>query len=130
MVKDKIAELINAIKNGGKVGREIISVPESFISENILNVLKSEGFIKSYTVKGKKPEKIIEVELAYIEGRPRVNGAKRLSSMSKRVYWGAKSIFSFKNGRGIRVISTPRGVFGDKEARRQRVGGEVLFEIW
>lgn len=128
---DPIADMLVRIRNAGAVGLESTAVPYSKLKFEIANVLLKEGWVKSFSVKGKKVRKHLEVEVAYRENqKPKVEGAKRLSKFSRRVYLGAKDIRPVKQGTGLLVLSTPRGVMSDKEARRQNVGGEALFSIW
>jgi small subunit ribosomal protein S8 len=101
------------------------------MTEAILEVLKKEGFIADLEKKGKDIKKHIDVELKYFEdGEPAIHDVRRLSKQSKRVYKGAKEIHPVKNSYGIMVLSTPKGILSDKEARKQSIGGEALFIIW
>lgn len=128
---DKISNLIINIKNSSRVGKEHASVPFSKFKMEIANLLEKEGFIKSAVKKGKKVKKTIEMEISYDEkGAPRVNDVKRVSKPSKRVYMGAGDIKPVKGGRGILVLSTPKGIKTDKEAKKENIGGEALFKIW
>lgn len=127
---DQIANMINMIKNGGLAGKESISVPFSKIKMAIAECLNKEGYIKSFSKKTKKGLPILEIELAYIDGKPKVTGVDRVSKLSRRIYVGVKNIQSTKNGHGLTVLTTPKGVLTDKQARREMVGGEVLFKIW
>lgn len=131
MVKDGIANLIIKIKNGSRAHQDVITTPHSKLSEAILFLLEKEGYIKSFATKGKKVVKTIDVELAYDEaGVPRIEEVERVSKLSKRVYSGSKEIKSVRSGYGMLVLSTPKGVMSDKQAKKLNVGGEVLFKIW
>ena len=126
---DQIANMLIAIKNGGLVNKATVTLPSSKMKVAILELLKNEGYIKTYKVEGDvKPT--VEVVLAYIKGTPRINGVARVSKQSKRVYTGVKDITSFKYGHGMTVFSTPKGILSDKQARKEMVGGEILFTIW
>src|SRR3989344_2099356 len=128
---DKISNLIINIKNAGNAGKEHASVPFSNFKMEVAEVLKREGYLKDVSKKGKKPKFSIEMELAYNpDGTPRVNDVKRVSKPSKRVYFGISDIRPVKGGYGILVISTPKGILTDKQARKEKVGGEALFKIW
>ncbi|MDD2935303.1 MAG: 30S ribosomal protein S8 [Candidatus Pacebacteria bacterium] len=128
---DKISNLIINIKNAGSVEKEHASVPFSNFRMEIANLLKKEGYLKDVVKKGKKPKFTIEMSIAYKEdGTPRVSDVKRVSKPSKRIYFGAKDIRPVKGGRGILVLSTPKGILTDRQARKENVGGEVLFKIW
>ncbi|OGD69455.1 30S ribosomal protein S8 [Candidatus Campbellbacteria bacterium RIFCSPLOWO2_01_FULL_34_15] len=128
---DKISNLIINIKNAGNVEKEHASVPFSNFRMEIALLLKKEGYLKDVVKKGKKPKFTIEMEIAFKEdGTPRVEDVKRVSKPSKRIYFGAKDIRPVKGGRGILVLSTPKGILTDRQARKENVGGEVLFKIW
>lgn len=126
---DQIANMLITIKNGGLVKKATVIIPSSKLKVSILELLKNEGYIKTYKVmEGVKPT--IEVVLEYVKGTSRINGVARVSKQSKRVYTGVKDITSFKYGHGMTVLSTPKGILSDKQARKELVGGELLFTIW
>ncbi|MFC1623529.1 30S ribosomal protein S8 [Patescibacteria group bacterium] len=128
---DKISNLIINIKNSSRVGNEHASVPFSKFKMEIANLLKKEGFIKSVAKKGKKVKKTLEMELSYDEkGVSKVSDVKRVSKPSKRIYLGAKDIRPVRGGKGILVLSTPKGVITGDQARKKKVGGEALFKIY
>ena len=126
---DQIANMLIAIKNGGLVKKTTVTLPASKLKSAILELLKEEGYIKTYIVQeGVKPT--VEVVLAYKKDMPKIQGVTRISKQSKRVYTGVKDIKPFKYGHGITVLSTPKGILSDKQARKEQVGGELLFTIW
>lgn len=126
---DQIANMLISIKNGGLVKKATVTLPASKLKSSILELLKQEGYIKTYSVtEGVKPT--VEVVIAYTKGSPRINGVARVSKQSKRIYTGVKDIKPFKYGHGMTVLSTPKGILSDKQARREQVGGELLFTIW
>ncbi len=126
---DTLANMLIAIKNAGLVNKVSVVLPSSKMKVSILDVLKREGYVKTYKVsEGIKPT--VEVVLEYKAGEPRIHGVKRVSKPSKRTYTGVKEIASVKYGHGLAVLSTPKGIMTDKEARKEQVGGEVLFNIW
>jgi small subunit ribosomal protein S8 len=127
---DTIANLITQIKNGSDAGKETVTVPYSRLKEDILAVLEKEGYIQGVAKKGKKIHKFLEITLAYDTYGPRVKGVQRMSHLSKRLYGGAKDLRPVKQGHGVLVITTPKGILTDAEARRQHIGGELLFKIW
>ncbi len=127
---DPIADMIIRIKNASDSRQESVVFPYSKIKLAILDLLQKEGYIKSFGKKGKKVVKFIEVGLIYLGKEPRINGVKRVSKTSKRVYLGSKNIKKVKNGFGSLIMSTPKGIMTDKMAREAKVGGEALFEIW
>lgn len=130
MVKDGIADLINALKNGNLAGKEIVVTPYSSLKVAVLELLQKEGYVDSFSKKGKKIVKNIEVALKYSGKNPAISGVERVSKFSKRIYKGVDGIRPFKNGMGIQVLTTPKGVLTDREAKKQNVGGEVLFTMW
>lgn len=127
---DQISNMINMIKNANRVGREFVVVPHSKIKQSIADCLVKEGYLKSVTKKTKKGFPVLELTLSYVEGEPKVIGTERVSKSSRRVYIGAKDIKPTRNGHGLTVLSTPKGILTGKEARKEMVGGEVLFKIW
>ncbi len=122
--------MIVRIKNATDSKKESVVFPYSKIKLAILEILQKEGYIKSFGKKGKKVIKFIDVTLSYDGKDGRINGVKRVSKTSKRVYVGSKEIKKVKNGLGTLVLSTPKGIMTDKMARDAKVGGEALFEIW
>lgn len=127
---DSISDMIVRMKNATDSRKESVVLPYSKIKLAILDILQKEGYVKSFGKKGKKVVKFIDVALSYDGKEGRINGVKRLSKSSKRVYLGAKEIKKVKNGLGILIMSTPKGIMTDKMAREAKVGGEALFEIW
>lgn len=127
---DPISDLIVKIKNASDVGKESVVVPYSDLKEAVVAVLEKEGYIKSFVKKGKKVHKSLEIYLAYDEYGPRVKGVERVSHLSKRIYAGARDLKPVKQGHGVLVVSTPNGVMTDASARKQKVGGELLFKVW
>jgi len=104
--------------------------PFSQLKESIAEVLFKQGFIASYAKKGKKVQKTLEIGIAYEGKNPRVANVARMSKPSRRFYMKASEIKPIKNGYGLMVISTPKGVMTGEEARKALVGGEALFKIW
>lgn len=127
---DPIANMITQLKNAGSAGRESVVVPFSQIKENIAKVLMSEGFVKSVEKKEVKGRPVLLIGV-FLENRiPKIKGVQRLSKTSKRVYKKSSEIRPVKNGYGALVLSTPKGVMSGREAKKQKLGGEVLFSIW
>jgi len=131
-MNDKISELIINIKNGSMVGQKEVTVDHSNLKEKILDLLKKEGYIADVKVlKGDGVKKKLKITLAYDEkGNSKVNDVKRISKLSKRIYYGYKDILPVKYGHGLMILSTPKGIITDKTARKEKVGGEALFKIW
>lgn len=130
MVTDPIANFITGLKNASDARKEVVSVPYSALKESIAHTLAKAGYLSKVETKGKKVVKTLDVELVYIGSEPRIKGVKRISKPSKRIYQKSTDIRMFKSGFGNTVFSTPKGVLIDIDAKKQKVGGEVLFKIW
>ena len=131
MVSDPVADFINRLKNAGAVKQAIVSVPYSSLKMAIAEKLKDVGYIKLIEKKGKKIRKTLDVTLKYDDaGRHVIQGVKRVSKPGRRIYKSAHEIIPVRYGKGALVLSTPQGIKTDKEARKEKVGGEALFEIW
>lgn len=128
---DVIAELINNLKVGNAAGRATATFPYSKLREAVLQTLEKEGFIKSFSKKGKKIIKTLEVELAYEEDKkPKIQGVQQVSKYSRRMYAKADELYPVRSGYGALIITTPKGVMTGRNARKEKVGGEPLFKIW
>lgn len=121
---------MNMIKNASLREHEFITVPYSKIKESIAECLAREGFLKSVSKKTKKGFPTLELGLVYVDGAPKVTGVERVSKSSRRVYKGVKEIKPTRSGFGLTVLTTPKGILTDKQARKEMVGGEVLFKLW
>ena len=128
MVTDPVADLITRIKNAGKVRKESVLLPYSKLKEAIVNVLVAEGYLKSASKK--KTGQILEVVLNYHNGEPKVKEVQRISKPSRRVYKGFEDIHLVKGGFVKTIFSTPKGILTDRQAIKEKVGGEVMFKIW
>lgn len=127
---DPIANMLIQIKNGQMVGKESVVFPHSKIKMEIAKVLEKNGFIKSVEKKG-KDIKTMEIVLAYDEsGKPKITCAKKVSKSSQRVYSACDQIRLSKRGFGLKILTTPKGILTDKDAKKEKVGGEVLCEVW
>lgn len=129
-MKDTIADFITQIKNAGDAGKASLVLPFSNMKMAIADLLVKEGFLKSAVKKGKKIAKFIELELVYEGNTPFVQGVQRMSKLSRRMYQGAKDMKPIRHGYGILVVSTPKGIMTGKDAKKENVGGEVLFSMW
>lgn len=131
MNTDPISNFIISLKNAGATGKAVVRTPFSAMKQAIAEVLASEGYIENLTKKGKKSgQKYLEVSVVYDDAGSRVHGVKRISRPSKRVYKGTKEIQPIRHGYGRVILSTPEGIMTGEAARKAKVGGEVLFEIW
>ena len=130
-VNDPIGDLITRIRNAGMRNKSKISSPSSKLRMTVLDVLKSEGYIRGYaTVEHKNGRNEVEIELKYFDGSPVIRDISRVSKPGRRVYVSAKDLPRVNNGLGVSVISTPKGVMADHAARDANVGGEVLFTVF
>ena len=130
-INDPIGDLLARIRNGQSRGLSKINTPASNLRARLLDVLKSEGFIRGYSeveLKGKPKE--FEIELKYHEGRPVIRELTRISTPGRRVYNGVDDLKPHRAGLGISIISTPQGVMSDSDARAKNVGGEVLCRVF
>jgi small subunit ribosomal protein S8 len=127
---DQIANMMNMIKNSGRAGHESVVVPYSKVKSAIAECLVKEGFLKSVSKKTKKGFPTLELSLVYVDGKPKITETERVSKSSCRVYKGVKEIRPTRNGFGLTLLTTPKGILTDKQARKEMVGGEVLFKIW
>jgi len=124
-------DTVTRVRNGLQRGYERVKVPYSHFDMNILESLVKEGYLESATRKGRGVKRIIDVRLKYDgEGNPAISGVKFISKPSRRLYSGYKDIKSSRQGYGSFIISTPQGIVADREARKKKLGGQVLFEIW
>lgn len=130
-INDPIGDLITRIRNAQMRRHDKTAVPASKLRGWVLDVLQDEGYIRGYArveQEGQKPS--FEVELKYFDGSPVISKIKRVSKPGRRVYSSVGDLPSVRNGLGISVVSTPKGVMSDAAARDARVGGEVLFEVY
>ena len=130
MVTDPIADLIVQIKNASDAGKATLTVPYSVLKERIAHTLIKGGYISKVETNGKKIGKTLDITLSYVGDEPRVHGIDRISKPSRRLYQKSKDIRMFKSGFGNTVLSTPQGILLDVDAKKQKVGGEILFKIW
>lgn len=128
---DPIADLLTRIRNAGMICHRFVDIPWSKLKENITKILKNEGFIESFLVKKEKSQGTIRVFLKYRDNRkPLIRGLQRVSKPSVRKYSGHKEIVPVLGGMGISVMSTSEGVMTGRQARRKKLGGEVLCQVW
>ncbi|MEK7568059.1 MAG: 30S ribosomal protein S8 [Patescibacteria group bacterium] len=122
--------LLTQLKNAQAVKKEIVKSPYSKMDEKILDVLLRNNYVEGFEKKGKGAKKILAVKIKYNDSKGVITGVKFISKPSRRLYVGYKDIRRVKSGYGLSVISTPVGVVSGSEARKSKVGGEILFEIW
>ena len=130
-LSDPLGDLLTRIRNGQRSGKAVIESPASKLRSNVLEVLKREGFIRDYITEAVRPGvSTLRVELKYAEGQPVIRQIHRVSKPGRRVYSKIKDLPRYYNGLGVKILSTPRGVMSDAEARAANVGGEVLCEVF
>ena len=129
-VNDPISDLITRIRNAQQRAKSKVSTPGSHLRERVLDVLKSEGYIRGYASVEKEGRSEIEIELKYFEGAPVIREIERVSKPGRRVYASVKNLPRVNNGLGVAVLSTPKGVMADHDARDANVGGEILFTVF
>ena len=131
---DPIADMLTRIRNGQRAKKDSVLSPASKLRARVLDVLQREGYIRGYQeaadANGSGAQKNLRIELKYFEGQPAIKHVARISKPGRRVYSGSQELPRIRNGLGITIVSTPRGVLSDAEAREQNVGGEVLAEVF
>ena len=131
MVNDPIADMLTRIRNAVAVGHETVSMPSSKIKVGIARILVDEGFIDRFDVKENGTLNELELVLRYGNRRqPAIGGIKRISKPGHRIYRGAGELPRVQGGLGVAVVSTSQGLLADREARRRRLGGEIVCEVW
>jgi small subunit ribosomal protein S8 len=131
MLTDPISDMLTRIRNAGGARLSRVSMPSSRMKREIARVLKDQGFIGDFVVAGDDKKPVLTIEVRYgRHSQPMIEGLQRVSRPSRRVYVGAREVPSVRNGLGVAILSTPRGVLTDKQAREARVGGEVLARVW
>ena len=130
-MQDPIGDMLTRIRNAQTARHQTVDIPFSKMKLKIAEILKQEGFILDFKKKRKNSQKIIKIKLKYLEDNiPAISGLKRISKPSQRIYKKAKEIKKVKSGYGIAIISTSKGLMTDKEAKKRKLGGEVIAEIW
>lgn len=130
-LSDPLGDMLTRIRNGQRANKGAVRTPASRLRRNVLDVLRREGYIRGYeTVDDGDGRAEISIELKYHNGEPVIRELTRVSTPGRRVYAGVKELPSVYNGLGIAIVSTPRGVVSDAEARELRVGGEILCTVF
>jgi small subunit ribosomal protein S8 len=131
MVTDPIADMLTRIRNAAMIRSEKVDIPASRMKLEIAKIMKEEGFIRAYKILKDKKQGILRITLKYTpENESVITGIKKISKPGRRVYVGHDSVPVVMGGVGISVLTTSRGILGDKTCRREKVGGEVLCYIW
>jgi small subunit ribosomal protein S8 len=128
---DPISDMLTRIRNAQKMGHEALSLPASKLKQRIAKVLADEGYVRDVEFRAEGPQGVLSIGLKYGPDKtPVINEMKRVSRPGRRVYVGVEAIPRVKNGLGIAIISTSKGVVVDREARKNRLGGELLCTVW
>ncbi len=127
---DPLGDLLTRIRNGQRAKKDSVLSPASTLRARVLDVLQREGYIRGFSEDDTGKHKQLRIELKYFEGEPAIKHVARVSKPGRRVYSGSKELPIVRNGLGITIVSTPKGVLSDAEARTENVGGEVLAEVF
>jgi small subunit ribosomal protein S8 len=127
---DPLGDMLTRIRNGQQARKDSVTTPGSKLRQRVLDVLQREGYIRGWAAEEVAGHDGIRIELKYFEGQPAIKHVARVSKPGRRVYSGSKDLPRVRNGLGITIVSTPRGVLSDAEAREANVGGEVLAEVF
>lgn len=131
MMTDPIADMLTRVRNASSVRHAHVDIPLSRLKLHVAEVLKEEGYITEFQLLGEEPRRKLRIELKYVGKRePVLVGLRRVSRPGLRIYTAASSIPRVYGGLGMAILSTPQGVMSGRKARRLRVGGEVLAEVW
>jgi|YNPMSStandDraft_2_1061718.scaffolds.fasta_scaffold66696_2 small subunit ribosomal protein S8 len=129
-VTDQIADFLTRIRNAGKAGHKTVTAPASKLKIAMCKILKEQGYIADYAIVEDKVQNQIKVTLKYYNREPAIRELKRVSKPGRRIYVSVDNLPRIKNGRGIAIISTSKGVLTDKEAKKFNVGGEFICSVW
>ena len=130
-MSDPLGDMLTRIRNGQRIGKSVVKAPVSKLRSNVLEVLKREGYIRDFRIAEERMGvSEIEIELKYADGNPVIQEIARVSRPGRRVYSKIKELPRYYNGLGIAILSTPRGVMSDQEARAANVGGEILCRVF
>ena len=129
-LSDPIGDMIARIKNAQSRNHKKVELPSSNFKVKIADILKNEGFIKDFKIDSVNNKPVLSLELKYHSGNPVINALERVSKPGRRIFSSAESLPKINNGLGIAIISTPKGVMTDIDARKQKVGGEIICKVF
>ena len=129
-LSDPIGDMIARVKNAQQRNHKKVELPSSNFKMKIANILKNEGFIKDFKVNTEDNKSILSVELKYHSGNPVISAFERISKPGRRIFSSADGLPKINNGLGIAIISTPKGVMTDIDARKEKVGGEIICKVF
>jgi len=128
-LNDSLGDLLTRIRNAQRRGKTSVSSPASKLRLHVLEVLQREGYIRGFTEVEKEGRRELDIELKYYDGSPVISEIRRVSKPGRRVYSAVRDLPSVRSGLGISILSTPKGVMSDNDARTQNVGGEILCQV-
>jgi small subunit ribosomal protein S8 len=129
-LNDPLGDLLSRIRNAQMRNKSKVTSPNSRLRESVLDVLKNEGYIRGYAVVEREGRSEIEIELKYFDGEPVIREIERVSKPGRRVYTSVRNMPRINNGLGVTIVSTPKGVMADHDARDANVGGEILCTVF
>ena len=129
-LSDPIGDMIARVKNAQSRNHKKVELPSSNFKIKIAEILKNEGFVKDFKVNSEKNKNLLSLELKYHSGNPVINTFERVSKPGRRIFSSANGLPKINNGLGIAIVSTPKGVMTDLDARKQRVGGEIICKVF
>ena len=129
-LSDPIGDMIARIKNAQARNHKKVELPSSKFKVKIAEILKSEGFIKDFKITDENKKPVLSLELKYHSGNPVISNFERVSKPGRRIFSSADSLPKINNGLGIAIVSTPKGVMTDIDARKQKVGGEIICKVF
>jgi small subunit ribosomal protein S8 len=129
-MQDPIADMLTRVRNASAASLKNVTMPSSKMKAAVADVLKQEGYISDFQVDGDEKKKTLTIKLKFYKNKPVIEGIKRISRPSCRIYCGSNDIPKVRNGLGTVVLSTPQGIISDKNARANNVGGEILCYVW
>lgn len=131
MLTDPIGDMLVRLRNGARRHHEVVTIPASRLKREVLKVLQTEGFIQGVEQAVEDGHPVLKIQLRYVgEGQPMITGMERISKPGCRVYVGRKEIPKVRNGIGVSILSTSKGIMTDRESRHAGLGGEVLCSVW
>tara|TARA_Y100000996_G_scaffold412324_1_gene398133 strand:+ start:671 stop:1066 length:396 start_codon:yes stop_codon:yes gene_type:complete len=129
-LSDPIGDMIARIKNAQLRNHKVVELPSSNFKISISEILKNEGYIKDYKINEDKKKPVLSINLKYHSGNPVISTIERISKPGRRIFSRAESLPKINNGLGIAIISTPKGVMTDLDARKQKIGGEIICKVF
>ena len=129
-LSDPIGDMIARVKNAQSRNHKNVELPSSNFKSKIADILKNEGFIKDFKIKSENNKSILLLELKYHSGNPVINAFERVSKPGRRIFSSAESLPKINNGLGIAIVSTPQGVMTDVDARKKKLGGEIICKVF